>query len=420
MVLDTISFYGKESSGQQLVEYNIDSIINVLRSCGLSSNTTTVKQQAVIEGLNNIGNSRQGTSVSLSSDGNTAAIGCPLNNSSIGAVLVFIRIGETWEQQYGPIIGSGNTGSSQQGTSVSLSSNGNILAVGGIGDNGGIGAAWIFVRTNSAWTQQGSKLVGTTYIGNSQQGSSVSLSSNGDTLVVGGKEDNGGVGATWVFTRSGIIWSQQSKLIGTGNTGNSKQGTSTSLSSDGNTLAVGGPSDNSSVGTVWIFFRAGITWSQQGSKLVGTGNVSASTQGTSVALSQNGDTLIIGGPGNDGGIGAIWMFTRSLTIWNQIQGPVIGTAALGSSNQGISISLGLHTIIVGGSGNNENIGAFWMFDLDNVLKQKSFRITGTGYQGDSLQGYSVNISTDESTIIIGGPGNNNGVGSSWIFKQLYT
>jgi hypothetical protein len=53
---------------------------------------------------------------------------------------------------------------------VSLSADGNTLAVGGTGDNSGIGATWIFIRTNGTWTQQGNKLVGTGYSGAANQG----------------------------------------------------------------------------------------------------------------------------------------------------------------------------------------------------------------------------------------------------------
>ena len=73
------------------------------------------------------------------------------------------------------------------------------------------------------------------------------------------------------------MFSYQQKLIGAGVTGTTVwQGLSTSLSSDGNTLAIGGPRDNSgdfggSDGATWIFNRSGLTWDQQGEKLIGNG-----------------------------------------------------------------------------------------------------------------------------------------------------
>src|SRR5262249_29621775 len=92
--------------------------------------------------------------------------------------------------------------------------------------------------------QQGSKLVGSGYVGTPEQGYGVGLSSGGNTAVVGGPIDNNFVGAAWVFTRSGGAWSQQQKLVGTGAIGTAAQGHSVALSGDGNTVIAGGNNDN--------------------------------------------------------------------------------------------------------------------------------------------------------------------------------
>ena len=86
------------------------------------------------------------------------------------------------------------------------------------------------------FTQQGPKLVGTGTAGGAGQGLSVALSGDGNTAIVGGPDDNSGAGAAWVFTRSGGVWTQQgTKLVGTGAIGAAMQGYSVSLSADGNT-----------------------------------------------------------------------------------------------------------------------------------------------------------------------------------------
>src|SRR5204862_7198982 len=128
------------------------------------------------------------------------------------------------------------------------------------------GAAWVYTRSNGVWTQQ-AKLVGTGAIGFAQQGAGVSLSSDGNTAVVGGPGDNnnnnGGLGAAWVFTRSNGVWSQQGdKLAGTGAVGGSNQGHAVSLSADGNTAIVGGYIDNTNTGAAWVYTRSGGVWTQ--------------------------------------------------------------------------------------------------------------------------------------------------------------
>jgi hypothetical protein len=117
-----------------------------------------------------------------------------------------------------------------------------------------------------------------------------------------------------VFTRSGGVWTQQgSKLVGTGAVGAARQGQSVSISSDGNTAIVGGPGDNSSAGAVWVFTRSGGVWTQQGNKLVGTGAVGAAVQGNSVSISSDGSTAIEGGFGDESGAGAAWVFVNGQT-----------------------------------------------------------------------------------------------------------
>jgi hypothetical protein len=103
------------------------------------------------------------------------------------------------------------------------------------------------------WNQQ-AKLVGTGAVGGGDQGASVSLSRDAKTAIVGGPADNNVVGAAWVFARSDGVWSQQAKLVGSGAIGpNVGQGLSVALSSDGNTAIVGGPDDNNVVGAAWVF-----------------------------------------------------------------------------------------------------------------------------------------------------------------------
>ncbi len=247
--------------------------------------------------------------------------------------------------QQGPkLIGSGAIGAAQQGYSVSLSADGSTAIISGPEDNNRAGAAWVFTRSNGAWSQQ-AKLVGTGALGPAFQ-YAVALSADGNTAIVGGPLDNDRVGAGWVFIRSNGTWSQQAKLISTDAVGAATQGQSVSLSADGNTAIIGGPNDNSLTGAAWVFTRSNGVWSQQGPKLVGTGaedNSGHVFQGTSVSLSADGNTAIIGGPIDSTVLGhithgAAWVFTRSNGVWSQ-QGPkLVGTGFAGSALQGESVA----------------------------------------------------------------------------------
>ncbi len=300
-------------------------------------------QQATLTASDEIGHSGLGSAVALSSDGNTALIGGPDDNEGSGAVWVFTRRGSTWTQQV-KLTGGGEIGSGKFGTSVALSSDGKTALIGGPSDNSGLGAAWVFTRRGSIWRQRGSKLTGGGEIGEGEFGTSVALSSNGNAALIGGPRDNesvGPAGAAWVFTRSGSTWTQRGeKLTGGGEDVLEGEfgykiaglfGTSVALSSNGNTALIGGPGDHweggSSArgprGSAWVFTRSGRAWTQQGEKLAGgggIGNLFGLEFGESVALSADGDTALIGGPKDDWAQeseGAAWVFTRSGTTWTQ-------------------------------------------------------------------------------------------------------
>jgi FG-GAP-like repeat len=265
--------------------------------------TTWSQQGGKLVGSSYSGLADQGFSVALSADGNTAIVGGPYNNSNAGAAWIFIRTGTSWSQQAMLVANNASGTSSEQGWSVALSVDGNTAIVGGPGDNGGVGAAWVWTRSAGAWTQRAKLFVSGLY----SQGSSVALSGDGNTAIVGGP---GSPSGALVFTQSGGVWTQQGNLVGTGTVPSGGSGSSSvALSGDGNTALVGWWPDNMSVGATWVFARTGGVWTQQGSKLVGTGAPSAAYQGFSVALSGDGNTAIEGGWHSNGGL--VWVFIRA-------------------------------------------------------------------------------------------------------------
>ena len=368
------------------------------------------------------GSAGQGTSVALSADGHTAMVGGPNDNSGAGAAWIFTRSRGVWTQQGSKLVGTGAVGNAAQGTSVALSADGRTAIVGGPNDNSGAGGAWVFTRSGGVWTQQGDKLVGTGAVGRAVQGTSVGLSAEGGTAIVGGPNDNTNTGAAWIFTRSEGVWTPQgSKLVGTGAVGAAVQGTSVALSAEGRTAIVGGPNDNTNTGAAWVFTRSEGVWTQQGDKLVGTGAVGAAVQGTSVALSAEGRTAIVGGPNDNTNTGAAWVFARGRGVWTQQGNKLVGTGAVGSAAQGTSVALSAEgrTAIVGGPDDNTNTGAAWVFTRgDGVWTQQGDKLVGTGAAGTAVQGTSVALSVEGHTAIVGGPNDNTNSGAAWVFVEL--
>jgi hypothetical protein len=348
-------------------------------------------------------------SLALSADGNTAVVGSKAENFTQGAAWIFVRSRNSWKMQGNRLVGTGGFNNSEQGSSVDISADGNTVVIGAANDNSGRGAAWVFVRNSITWTQQGNKLVGTSGSTNANQGSSVSISANGNTILIGGYNDNNGQGATWVFTRTGTLWSQQgNKLVGTGGSTNANQGKSVSISADGNTAIIGGPNDNNDQGAAWIFTRSGSNWSQQGNKLVGSNSIGNAIQGASVDISADGNTAIIGGYFDDSSNGAAWIFTRSGSNWSQQGNKLLGTGNSGAAYQGVSVGISAdgNTAIIGGYGDNSFNGAAWLFSRNGATwAQQGSKLIGSGTTNSSRQGLCVSISADGNTAILGGINN---------------
>lgn len=372
-------------------------------------------------GTGNVGAARQGSSVAVSADGNTMIMGGTLENAlaSPGAAWVFTRNGTTWAQQGEKLVGTGNVGNSAQGSSVALSADGNTAVVGGSSDDGGKGAIWIFTRSGTTWTQQGSKLVGSDKVGNAGQGVATAISADGNTVISGAANDNGNIGAAWIFTRSGTTWAQQgAKLVGTNSGGTIFQGFSVGISADSNTAIVGGPFDSGNIGATWVFTRSGTTWTEQGPKLVGTGNVGNAQQGYSVAISADGNTIIEGAPTDNTDVGAAWIFIRTGSTWSQQGGKFFGSGATSGAIQSrVAISADGNTALLATPNDNSFLGAMWVFTRSGTSwTQRGAKLAGTGSIGSPVeQGIQVALSADASTAILGGWKDNTNHGAAWVF-----
>ncbi len=406
-------------------------------------------QQAYIKASNTYSGDNFGISVALSGDGHTLAVGAPFEDSAAtaingnqtsrtasnaGAVYVFRRSGTAWTQQ--AYIKPGNTyPASYFGWSIALSDDGNTLASGAPGEsnsNGGIdpasnthsasnaGAAYVFTRSGSTWSQQ-SYLKASNAAAEDNFGSALALNGSGSTLAVGApyeasaatgingaQSDNSAntAGAAYVFTRSGSAWSQQAYVKASNTGAGDNFGAQLALDNAGDTLAIAAPYEASSAtgiggaqannsasnsGAAYVFARSGSAWSQQA--YVKASNAQTNDNfGSALALSSNGSTLAIGAIGeasgatgingaqNDNskeGVGAVYLFNRSGTAWTQqtyvkpstsTVGNEFGTA-IGMSADGSALAISgafeqSNATGIGGAQTNTSAtdaGAVWLF-----------------------------------------------------------
>lgn len=365
-----------------------------------------------------------GFSVALSGDGDTALIGGPEDAEGVGAAWVFTRTGSVWTQQ-AELQASGEEGSGGFGAAVALSAEATTALIGSPSE--GLGSAWVFTRSGSTWSQQGPKLTGAEQVESyGQFGSSVSLSGAGGTALIGGSGDHNLIGAAWVFERTGSVWSQQGpKLVASGESGMAQFGLSVSLSEDGRTALIGGPGNIEGhvdgVGAAWVFTLSGSSWTQQ-ARLTGEGESGGALLGWSVAISGDGDTALVGGPDDSADTGAAWVFKRSGSTWSQQGSKLIGSDTSAAQQFGWSVAIASNgeTALIGGpyEGSDSFVGAAWVFtDTSGLWSQQGAKLTGSGELGGGYFGQSVALSDDGDTAMVGGSYDNHFQGAAWAFAR---
>ncbi len=342
----------------------------------------TWSQEAYLKASNTASGDRFGFGLSLSGDGNSLAVGARREESDAtgvdgnesddsspgaGAVYVFSRASGSWTQQ--AYLKASNTGGGDRfGSAVSMSADGDTLAVGapmetsgatGVGGDedsnsaAGSGAVYLFTRSAATWSQEAYIKASNTGP-RDEFGSSLFLSPDGTTLAVGanledstatgvdGDQSNDGAsdaGAVYVFATSGGVWVQQAYLKASNTDPTDEFGVSLSLDADGSTLAVGAYREASAArgvggdegddsapggGAVYVFSRTGETWTAE-SYLKASNTGTDDEFGWSLSLSADGTTLAVAAQGEASagrgvdadqtdnaasGAGAVYTFTR--------------------------------------------------------------------------------------------------------------
>ncbi|HTQ68873.1 MAG TPA: hypothetical protein VMI13_09310 [Solirubrobacteraceae bacterium] len=263
---------------------------------------TWSQQGGKLTGSGNNGDAAFGRGVALSADGGTALIGGPRENRHAGAAWVFTRIGGSWNEQ-DKLTTAGSEGSF--GESVALSAEGDLALIGAPEEAGG--AAWVFTSMGGSWNPLGERLTGAGEGIEAAFGRRVALSAEGDVALVGGPGESGGAGAAWMFSLAAGTWSQQGGKLTGNDHGKSNFGFGVALSGDGETALIGAPAADK-LGAVYVLTREGETWVQSPRKLTAGGETAGGEFGRRIAMSASGDTALIGGPGNNHEAGAAWVF----------------------------------------------------------------------------------------------------------------
>jgi hypothetical protein len=304
-------------------------------------------------------NDQSGYSISLSSDGTVVAIGAIKNNGTseniteFGHVRIYAWNGTAWIQRGTDIDGEAEMDHS--GYSISLSSDGTVVAIGAIGNNSSTGHVRVYTWNGMGWNQRGIDIDGEA--NGNESGYSVSLSSDGMVVAIGAtsNSDNGtSAGHTRIYEWDEInaAWIQRGGDID-GESANDWSGYSVSLSSDGSVVAIGAIGNNSSTGHVRVYTWNGMEWAQRGTDI--DGEATGDQSGYSVSLSSNGTIVGIGAITNSGGgisRGRVRMYTWSGSSWVQYGNNINGGAEDEKFGRSISLSSDGFVVAIGAPGSS--------------------------------------------------------------------
>lgn len=351
-----------------------------------------------------------GYAVALSDDGLTLAVGAPEEQSfaeeadnsglSTGAVYLYRFDGTRWQQQ-AYLKASNAKNGDEFGGAVSLSADGNTLAVGASGvdpASGGFGrsrarnsgAAYVFRFDGNSWVEQ-AFIEADNRSSGARFGNALTLSNDGNTLAIAAYDEFNGVtginntasvaqkrysGAAYVFRYDSTGWAQEVYIKANATDVSDKFGTSLSLSSDGNTLAIGAPLEDSTStggeldntltnsGAAYVFNFDGNNWAQ--TALIKTAYADADDNfGHALSLNASGDVLAVAAPYEDGN--------------------AIGTLGDATVNDV----------------NTTDSGAVYLFELTNNAWLETAYIKASNTDGNDQFGYALSLSEDGNTLVVG-------------------
>ena len=374
---------------------------------------TTVHAQWIQKGMDIDGETaddQSGRSISMSSNGNTIAIGAYKNDGAgtdAGHVRIYEWNGTSWTQKGLDI--DGEAADDRSGYSVSMSSDGNTIAIGAVNNDGtasNAGHVRVYEWNDTAWIQKGLDIDGEANGDNS--GFSVSMSSDGNTLAIGAWYNDGtGInsGNTRIYEWNGMAWTQKGAEID-GEGPNDLSGYSVSISSDGSTIAIGANLNDGSganSGHSRVYEWNGIAWTQKGMDI--DGESTDDNSGRSVSMSSNGNTIAIGAYKNDGtgtDAGHVRIYEWNGTGWTQKGLDIDGEAADDLSGYSISLSSDGSSLAIGAylnDGTATDAGHVRVYEINTVgVLENSFGNNLLVYPNPTKGNFSIDLRENFNSI----------------------
>jgi hypothetical protein len=356
-----------------------------------------------------------GSQVALSADGLTAAVAAPSAVERQGVVYVFVNNGGAWTLQ-ARVVASDGAAEDGFGSALALSDDGGRLLVGAASDKMAIGGAYLYNRDGGAWNQA-QKLTASDPAEGDRFGYPVALSGDGALALIGAVGDGGYLGAAYSFGFDGASWIEQQKLAAPDVGGMTSFGSSLAMSDDGSTAIIGAYGSDGTAGGTYVFKRKAnregvVVWKDWG-KLLAQDRSELDFFGTTGALDANGQRAVVGANGDGDFRGAVYAFFEdslpqpseddaSLELPTEEPGfststdltPVPTTAPVVAADPNELISNGEFE----SEGQTRDVAAIWSpLDGANQVSRKCADATDTSFAGCVMQ-----VNSKEGKVIIVG------------------
>lgn len=352
---------------------------------------------------------------SLSANGNTVAIGAPLNDGTgngSGHVRIFDYNGSDWVQRGADI--PSDTANDQSGSDVSISANGNRVAIGSI-DHRSLGLMTgqvrVFDWNGSAWAQLGSNVNG---LGAGDQfGASVRMSADGNTFVAGAPfadSPGNGTGEVRTFMYNGTDWVLKGSLI-PGSQDDENFGTSVAISDDGNTIIASAPYyfdafPDIDLGRTRVFSWNGTAWVQKGQNLDGIGTFDR--LGLFLAINSTGNVIALRGnldiSGTNNGTPRTMTYIYNGSSWVQLGAPIEGETQNDQGGFGLSFSDNGETLLVGTPWNiqNQNVpGLVRVYRFSEPLGVNDAKVSNIVLYPNPTHGnFTIDLGSEQSNVTV--------------------
>jgi len=363
--------------------------------------------------------------VQISVDGNTLAVAAPGENSGVGAVYIFVKSNDG-ATQVAKLTASDGVAQENFGSSVSIS--GNTIVIGSadhsVGSNQSQGAAYVFVEPPSGWANmtQTAELTASDGAANDLFGSGIAI--RGNTLVVGAPGatvgSNSEQGAAYVFVEPAGGWQnmlQTAKLTASNGAAQNALGASVSISS--NALVAAAPGGNDGHGAAYVFVEPEGGWAN----MTQTAELTASAHAAFQAIALSGNTVVAGAPYTPGfgtQTGEALVYVRPSNGWKSTSTPnavLTASNAVDGDELGLSVSVN-RNVVAAGAPNAAGTGAAYVF-VEPLSGWANMTETSevTPSGGKSGDFFGRSVANLETTVLAGSP-LNEGEGAVYAFVYV--